>query len=95
MTRTPSRPAIFDTLPQPDTGTGTGIQLRNRKCANKFFTEKCSAVKKTLFNRAITALNCSLTACLLPELIPLHTNLLLKLARVSDAGSKIHHSLHA
>nr|WP_258170689.1 hypothetical protein [Burkholderia cepacia] len=27
--------------------------------------------------------------------IPLHTNLLLKLARVSDAGSKIHHSLHA
>ncbi|KVM13891.1 hypothetical protein WL05_24695 [Burkholderia ubonensis] len=28
-------------------------------------------------------------------LIPLHTSLLLKLARVCDAGSKIHHSLHA
>ncbi|KVQ71527.1 hypothetical protein WK05_14365, partial [Burkholderia ubonensis] len=27
------------------------------------------------------------------EHIPLHTSLLLKLARVCDAGSKIHHSL--
>ncbi|WP_232452665.1 hypothetical protein, partial [Burkholderia ubonensis] len=27
------------------------------------------------------------------ESIPLHTSLLLKLARVCDAGSKIHHSL--
>ncbi|WP_232446922.1 hypothetical protein, partial [Burkholderia ubonensis] len=27
------------------------------------------------------------------RLIPLHTSLLLKLARVCDAGSKIHHSL--
>ncbi|OJA62161.1 hypothetical protein BGV68_04035 [Burkholderia ubonensis] len=31
----------------------------------------------------------------LREPIPLHTSLLLKLARVCDAGSKIHHSLHA
>ncbi|OJA91063.1 hypothetical protein BGV48_24475 [Burkholderia ubonensis] len=32
---------------------------------------------------------------MMAERIPLHTSLLLKLARVCDAGSKIHHSLHA